>query len=592
MAVISEQFSIEGVNYKPPKEWQDLRENISFGQISNQPIVDTERFTFIGNAARRLYDHYKDGKIMSGLDTAFSVTQRDIITDIFKDRHIDLTECEFINPDFNNEFTPLEVVASVKYKRGITDLQTELRGLTWGYLDYIGAVGSADYTTVKTAVQKLYNGIDIALAIITLYVIQLQLRNLIDQSSEDIEAFRDKVSGSTNPGAKISGVIYIIVITALRAAAAIILLASLVSTVLDLIALLVPPIVNNKGITWRRALEIIFEQFGYGFVSDFPELDIEVLLPSKVEELDANFVKNLIPTFDANEKGYPSSSDSGYLASGLVEEARKRFNARLDIIGENVVMRWENDPDLFLESGFTPEVDIKRETVKPNVSQIPNTRLISFQVDNSDEYTTKYYKGTSYEVINVVTERDRKKRISFKGLERHDIGFALGSNKTSLTNIEKIMVSVAKVADELGNFLGKDPKLETRIKKNRTNVLRVSTNNHAVAKLVPVNGGNMPRNHREITSARRIENKYYYNRSIVRGNGQKLIEPNFKTPFNLKDREAVLKNGNFITSSGQQATIVNLEYRQFADMAEGEIQVDFDYIAKGTVQEIVIEPDK
>lgn len=582
--VIASDFYIDGEKFTPPKEWQDIEETIAYGQFSNQPLVDTQRFTFTGDAAARLYKHYKEGKILRGLDTSFLVTQRGITIDLFKDREIQLTDCDFIDPDFNNNFIPREVVASVKFKKGVTELQTRLDGITWGYLDSIGKVKPSDYTTVKTAVQKVYNGIDICLAIISLYVVQLQLQNLIDQTKRDIADFAQRVAGLTDAGLKVSSIIYISVILALRLASAIVLLASLVSTIVNIISILVPPIVKNKAITWRRGLEIIFDHLGYGFTGSFPELDQEVILPSKVAELSTNFLKNIIPTFEPNKKGYPSPSDVGYLASGFVGLARERFNARFDIIDDNVVMRWEGDSSLFLESSFTQRVDIARETVRPNIEQIPNTRLISFLEDISDEYTSLFYKGTSYEVVN------QSENIPFKGVERHDIGLALGTSKTSTTGIEKLMISVAKVTDTLGGLLGRNPKLETRIKKNRINVLSVSTNNHSVAKLVPIIGGNMPRNHRDITSAKQIENKYYINRSILRGTGQKEIVPNFKTVFNLEDRESVIGNGNFVTNDGFNATIVNLSYREADDFAEGVIEIENDYIAKGDVEEIFHEP--
>ena len=417
-------------------------------------------------------------------------------------------------------------------------------------------------------------------------MLQLQLQNLIEQTAEDIETFRDKITGSTNIGAKISGIIYVAVVLALRLATALIILAALVAAVIDLISVLIPPIVKNKGITLRRGMEIIFDYVGYGFVGDFAGLDGLVAFPSKVEDLSTNFFKNLIPSFSPNKKGYPASTDAGYLANGFINEVLKIFNARLDIIGENVVMRWENDPSLFLKSSFTPEIDIATESFKKNFDQIPSTRLLTFAKDDSDEYTANFFKGTSYEVFNKSVD------IPFKGLEEIRFGFALGASKTSLTAFETFIVSMAKVADTIAGLLGKNPKLETRIKRDRVNVLVVSTNNHSTAKLLPItSGGNMPRNHRELLSAKVIENNYYVNRSIVRGNGQKLVLDKFKTVFNLKNREEVLNNGNFITSKGEKASIVNLKYQLFDDFAEGEITIDNDYIAKGDVTEIFTEPE-
>ena len=582
--MISLKFQIEGHDAFAPKEWQDLRERYEFGTISNQPLIDSERFTFVGDAARIIFEHYNNGYILRGIPVSLISTQRDQSVDLFKDYIIDLTDNpEFIEPDFNGEFSPKEVIVSIKKANGIGTLINDLEGVTWGFLDAQGKVNSNDYVTVKTAVMKLYNALDLALAIIALYVIEQQLEQLIAQTQQDAADAAARLTG-LDPAAKVGAIIYIALLVLLRAAVAILLLASLITAVVNIIALLVPPIVKNKAMTWRRGYEIIFDYLGYKFVSDLEELDIEVILPSKPRNLTGNILIDLIPTFPANHVGYPNANDIGYLAIDYVGLGIKRFNARFDVEGDTVVMRWENDQSLLRTSTFRPAVNVSVESKNPNIGDIPQTRILSFLSDNNDDYTTINYQGTKYEVKNL------SKYQSFKGLERIDLGLALGNAKTELNNVEKFIVKFASIADKLAGLLGVNPNLASTIKRDRVNILKVSSNNYSVPKLIPLVNGGMNANNRNITSARAIENKYYINRSIVRGTGQKHVIPNYVTTFNIKNREEILNNGRFVDDKGNIVTIKNLEYQYSSDRAEGEIQIDYNYIARGDVEEAFFEP--
>ena len=109
MGSINEQLKIDGKNRDAPIDWQSLSERIVFGTISNQPDVDAQRFSFIGDAAKDLFERDQKGHSLRGINTSFNVVQRDINFDLFKDRRINISEAEFIDPDFNNGISPREV---------------------------------------------------------------------------------------------------------------------------------------------------------------------------------------------------------------------------------------------------------------------------------------------------------------------------------------------------------------------------------------------------------------------------------------------------------------------------------------------------
>ncbi len=579
------RFELDGKTSLVPDNWQGITEVLIYGDNSNQPLIAGEKWTFSGDSAKAISKHVNQKGVTKPIDVALIAEQDGIVVDLFDGFIInpmdDYTE---IDPDFNGENSPLRVEVTIEKAKSVNTLEDSLGGLTWGLLDHKGLVKDSDYTIVKTAVQKLYDGTEVGLAIISLFVIRLQIKDLVADSREFIQDSAQRLSG-LDAAAKLGAIIYIVIVTALRVAAIIVLVGLLVKTIVDLLTILVPVIVRNKAIGWRKGYEIIFKSLGYGFVSNLKELDQEVILPSKSHSNSKNITLNLLPSYPANLKGYPGPTDAGYLASDFVAEGRKRFNARFDVIGNNVVMRWKGDPSLFKLGTFRPAIDVKTERVVKNTKDIPNTRLIDFKTDVNDDYTLENYKGTSYEVANI------SKNLPFKGTDLISMGYALGSSKDRLTSIEKLMLVVAKAADALASLGGVSPKLESKLRSNRSNVLKISQNTFSVAKLLPIINGQMPENHRSITSAKAIENKYYINESIKRGTGQKLLVENYTMPFNLKDREAIIQNGNFIDDKGREVTIRELEFTYSEDTAILRLEINSPYIADGEYDEEIIEPE-
>ena len=152
------------------------------------------------------------------------------------------------------------------------------------------------------------------------------------------------------------------------------------------------------------------------------------------------------------------------------------------------------------------------------------------------------------------------------------------------------MISVCKVADSIGKLLGSDLKLAKKVKTNRTKVLKVSSNNYTIPMLLPISGGNMMDGSLDLINAAYLENKFYSNRSIKRGQGQKILYKDVIIPFNLQDREWVKNNGSFVTPSGDLARFRSVEYQQAKDTAKVTFEVQKDYIASNTYEEKLITP--
>ena len=261
-------------------------------------------------------------------------------------------------------------------------------------------------------------------------------------------------------------------------------------------------------------------------------------------------------------------------------------NGRIDVEETSsgkptVFLRTENDPSLFIKGGYKHRIDPNFTNIEYNLPDIPHTRLITFKIDDKDLYTQEYQEGRMWEVKNIANEGN----LPFTTGDYIDNQVSLGYRKKTLSIIEKIIAELAGVADKVAGVLGQETKLQEKIKGDRLSKLVVSQNNFRNPKLVVNSGGNIPSNYLSILSAQAIEEKFYVNRSIVRGTGQKLILKGIPVPMSLVDREEIKKNGNFIDDYWGNSTFINVKYQFSKDTAICDIAVDNNYIAQSTFTE-------
>ena len=340
-AVIDLKFTIQGGKVLEPVNWQDLSEVFEYGQNSNQPSIDSESFTFQGDSAQAILDHFhpngmlKPGNILVPLLINVEYTQFDNTQRLVDDYVIDTPKGIQLNDAwFNGEFKPKEVVCNIRKKNGSDYFLTEVQGLTWGLLLDEGRVSSANYTTVRTVVAPFYNFIDIAFCILTIYSLSKQLKEAIQDLTKSTADSTDRV-GEGAVTAYGAGSVFAIIFTVLKKvleiAAAVAILALLVKVALDTIALLLPPVLKNKGITLRHGMEIICNRLGYDFVSSLTILDKVVSMPSGAHSNGKNIIKDNLPSWFGNDRGVPNDYDYGYVCVEYVELIKQITNGRIDV---------------------------------------------------------------------------------------------------------------------------------------------------------------------------------------------------------------------------------------------------------------------
>lgn len=544
---------IKGIPVESPREWQNISIAAAFGDNSNQPVVESDRFTLYGTAAKMVMDSVKSGDIFQEITAKIEVKQRDNTYVVF-DGYLDTSDdYEEVLVSFGNVEIPKEVKVKFKAKDGVNNFLEKIEGVTYGFLESQGAITKNDYTTINTAIVKKAPILEIAMSLITIYMLTKQLADTIKDNSEEIPDTAQRATSAPTSGP--STVIYKAAIAIIKVAYVISIISILIKLVLDLIQLLIPPIVKHQGCKFRTLLSRACEFYGYKFVSPIEELDIYHYLPSKPYSNSTNIFDDIIPKNVPITKGIPSPSDFGYLIPEMFEICKRMFWAKVDVVGNEVHLRNFDDDYWYKLSPYVPAININLGNKKYNTSDLPQTRLFSFATDPSDTWTIENYTGTSFEVKTEPKKIQNRKAISITGLDRVDIPLSLPSSKTKLTVLENVIISLASVGDDLARLIGKKGNLSSRIEKDRINVLKVSTNEHSIPKVVPLIGGKIPSNHRGILSAKYLVEKYRKGQSFaIDGNkGQKVIYENVEIPFTLSDFKNTLKSGKFILPDGREA---------------------------------------
>lgn len=592
---VSLQFSIDGREFIAPKEWKDLKETLIYGKGTTEATIESESLSFVGDAMLYIKSLYDNGQILRPIDFEAVMIQNGVRTTFFENYVIDLTlGIQFELPQFGALDVPLSVKCKIRRKLGFDTFIQEIQGVSFSYLESEGYVTSSNYSDVKVTVIKPNMGREISLALLSLVTLQLQLKKFVDDATElAIDIQQRAVSSAIS---SVSTVIYSIVIITLRVISLAVQGALILKIFNNINRLLAPPLVTDKGMTWRNLVEGIIRGYNDNLNAynvtldcDLDEFDSEVLLPSNPHnnslKLTEKVREAIFPYYAPNTKGIPNTSDSWHLGGGLFELIKKRFNAVFYFDNSVLKIRTKGDSRLYVVNSYTSAINPLLETGVPNITEIPQTRVISFATDSNDEWTLENFKGTSYEVKNV------SKYTRLKGLESIDLPIALGSVKTKLAPLEIVLLQVAKVVDLIGKFVGIKSNQQQKLKGNRLNILKTSERYISVGKLLPISNGNMATNPTDTTSARMIENKYYYNESIKRGNGQKIKYSNVKVPFSLADRNKIRNNNLFIDSNGNTATFESIDWTFAKDEAILNYYVNSDYIADNDIEEILIEPE-
>ena len=577
---------INGKPFTEPLEWKDIQIKAAFGENSNQPSIESDRFTLVLDAAREVLKHINGGKIFEELPAQL-IFDGSVIFDGFLDTSEEFEELDVSFGSRNEQ--PNQVSVKFKKNEGIQYFTEKINGVSFFSLYEQGLITDNDFTTIRTIIRKKANFLDVAVMVVTIYLLKKQIEDSIKEIGKTIQEI---IAYATTPiSGQVAALVYTVAIAILQIAYAIALIALLTNLVLQLIGIIVPPKVNNKGIQFRKLLEKACQKFGYEFESNITDLNSYHYLPSKPysnsEKLYEKALDFFIPRNPPNKIGLPSTSDYGYLINEFFDLCARMFNAKVDVIEDRVVMYNNDDEFWYKQSVYKCPIDLKLNNKAYNTAALPQTRLLNFATDTNDEWTIENYTGTSYEIK---TETATGNLGTIKGLDRIDFPICLPNSKTKRTPLEELVFGMAKFVDALAKIIGQKTTFASDFDQAVNNILMVSSNNWVMPKVVPLKGRRIPPKSRDICSARYLYETYHEGKSFVTGDqlGQKIIYDNIDIPFNVRDLKDTLETGAFILPDGRKARIKELTFLIGQDQANINIEVQEPYTDR--LKEIYYEP--
>ena len=179
MGVKSIKTQINGKVVKEPKGWEGNSILATFGTGSNQPQIETDRFEFVLDAAAEILKHKDKGRIFEPLPCTQTYTLGDN-NYMALDGYLDLSSgYEELNPTFGSVERPNNVMVSFKQDKSIAQFLDRINGVSFGSLLEEGIINHTDYTTINTAIVKRANPLDVALTLLSIFMIQKQIQDAI-----------------------------------------------------------------------------------------------------------------------------------------------------------------------------------------------------------------------------------------------------------------------------------------------------------------------------------------------------------------------------------------------------------------------------
>tara|TARA_R110000751_G_scaffold46884_3_gene105086 strand:+ start:6944 stop:8716 length:1773 start_codon:yes stop_codon:yes gene_type:complete len=558
------RFLLNGVQINAPLEWQDIQIVAEYEEGSIQPSLAIEEFSF-PLEARDLVNKWISDGLMNGVGIfegmPFQLT-------LFNNQQLQEEFKAFL--DFTNGYKDFpedgKVDVSVIKDDSLDNFFEQVEGTTYGYLESIGVITSSDYIKVPYVVEKKFNMFEILMSSVVLYLMVKELAEAVEKLSNAI-ADVTGLSLFVGTGSTALGVVIMTVLKAILILAYVVILTlAVVELAKTLFETLIPPKRDHLAIPLRTLLKAVCTHFGYNFISPIHFLDEVLFLPSN-PNTDEKTAGGFISVTKGTQSGIPNVFDYGYKCDELFTIAKNLFNAKFSIVNGEVHFRSRNDPYWLQQSNWSlPNVLL--DTKQYNTEEIKPERLLTFRVDQMDEWTIDNYLGTAYEIRTTQLTTIRKRAVLLKGLEEINFQTSLGTRKDELNALEKFLKKVAGTVDDLTDFFGKPTSFTEKV-KGRIGILKQTSNWHTIPKLIYTGGGGrMPVDHRDRWSSKILYDLYHNEKSFVLNNfqGQKTYYKGIRIPFGFEDYKKLTTNSYFYFK-GKQAKIIKFEWTIGTDTA-------------------------
>jgi len=557
-----QRYTIDGVVENAPIEIQDVTIEANYLDDSFQPALSIDSFSFVGAARVRINNWIANG--MNGGVGIFEGTPFKLT--VFNNTPVQEGFSSYI--DFTNDYKDLLERGTITTKliadKGLDNFFSQIEATTFGYLFEIGVVNFSDFTTIDYVVEKKFNLFEILMSSLVLYLMIKELAESVEKTAASISLVAALLTTSAIP-IPAGSILYSITIALIQITYTAILLLAIISLAKTLFETLLPPKRQHRTIKLKTALQKICSNFGYNLVSPIPELDNLYYLPSN-PNLDEPNVFGFINQVKGVGIGIPTTFDYGYNCAEMFQLALNLFNGKLAIVGNDVHLRSKNDPYWIQQSNWNmPSILI--EQLEYNTDEMKAERLLTFETDLNDSWTTDNYPGTAYEIRTRPKTVVNKDAVLIKGIDEVKYNVCLPNRKSSLSAIENLLKGVGQFIDTLTGIFGGGTSFAQKV-NSKIGILKQSENNHSLPKLLYLSGGTLATNHRDLFNSKTLYDRYHNEKSFVLNNwyGQKKVYRNVRIPFGFTDYQQLKTNPYFIFK-GKQSKITKFVWTIGQDFA-------------------------
>lgn len=540
--------------------WQEISMSLDFDNDNVQPSIETDSLEFVLNESNIIRQFIQDGIDGTGVGIYEPMELRIELTDGSSSLDVFVGLLDMVN---DMQFIDKNKVLVKLIKKGGTDQLTErTQAISFALLASKGEITSADYETISYVQAHVPDFREVLLISISIYIlikeIQEQIKRIIDLA---VDITTITVGGGFTGG--FGALILLIGRTATEVAYVVLMVIAVKELITQLIDNLVAPLRNHKGMRLRVLLEKGAAHLGYTFESsEFgnPLFNSLTILPIKEDKPKAG------------DTGFPTNKGGLYTYFDMLQFYKQLINGKMVVRNNKIIIERR---DFFDQATafVLPDARIIQDEKRFNAEEIQANLNIQFLIDEKDDTTL-----INYEVNNTTFQRTTepkividKRSVQIKGLEQVNLPVSLPSRKESLTDVEKILLNLAKLVD---TFVGGNT-FSSKI-TGRIGVLHLGNDFTGTPKLIPMALNKVRSTYKTIMSAERLHTDYYFINSFTPvpvNHNQYTRHLRVRIPFCFEDYITLAENNGFTTIDGRSGKFEKIEGIPDSGFADVDIRI-------------------
>lgn len=551
---------INGNDFGVPRNWPNLEITIDWKNKKESGAINVSDLEFVDEA-----NEYLQQRIMNGLFGGVGIFEGEpykiIIGDVSNPTFV-FEGCL----DFTNSTTLIggeEITCALKKKHGDDWLNDTADGFSMAYLYDIGVITDGDNVKVPYVINYIPDGLQLIVLSMSIYMMTKELIENIEKLSETIadvtNASTPVVGVSVGLGAGVvtawdlGDFILVVLKAIIRLAYIIAVTIAIVKLIEELFEQLLPKKRFHLGMTFRRMFERSCQHIGLSFSSSIADLDW-VHIPRK----DAK-------GGTSGERGFPSNSEPIYTFGDLIRTTKEMFNADYRIKDGTFYFERKDRfifPSSFQLQSFFNNQERILDNVKFNTDEMVSNYNIYWALDVQDQNTLDIVDGRVFQAITSPIAKNNAEYVMIKNITEIALPFSIGREKTSLTEIEKVLKVLGQLVDGLTGIFGGGTNFASKI-ENRIGSLLLSSHFTTYGKVVKMFGSKLANNQRSELDVRKLWDKYHFINSFAEYQGehnQFYIYEGQRVPMNIEDFALLLENNHATDSDGNEYQIDKVVY--------------------------------